>query len=57
LFVGSGGETVKVTLKEIESNKTLVGVITEKSFVGIAGQKNWNDTVIEEINKSLQQRK
>jgi hypothetical protein len=46
LFVGSGGETVKVWLTAQEGEKTGVTVKTEKSFVGIAGQKNWDADVI-----------
>ena len=53
LFVGSGGETVKVTLVSLEPQNTSVTVKTEKSFVGFAGQKNWDKQVLEEMTKEL----
>jgi hypothetical protein len=45
LVVGSGGETVKIWLTA-QGSKTSVSVKTEKSFAGIAGQKNWDAQVI-----------
>lgn len=53
LFVGSGGETVKVLLEALEPQKTGVKVTTEKSFVGMAGQKNWDKEVLDEMTKVL----
>lgn len=53
LFVGSGGETVKVWLEALEPQKTSVKVKTEKSFVGVAGQKNWDKQVLDEMAKGL----
>ncbi len=53
LFVGSGGETVKVFLYPESDNETHVWVDTDKSFVGIAGQQGWNKQVIEEMTKIL----
>lgn len=46
LVVGSGGETIKVWLKSISPTQTGVNVETNKSFVGIAGQKNWDEEVL-----------
>jgi hypothetical protein len=45
LVVGSGGETIKISLAA-EGSKTAVSVKTEKSFMGIAGQRNWDAQVI-----------
>jgi len=55
LVVGSGNETVKVTLTAISPQKTSVNVKTEKSFVGGAGQKDWSQQVLAEMTKSLGQ--
>jgi len=52
-IVGSGGETIGVWLNELEPNKTRVKVDTARSFVGLAGQKNWDNQVMDEISKSL----
>jgi hypothetical protein len=46
LVVGSGGETVKIWLTAQGGAKTAVKVKTVKSFVGIAGQRNWDSEVI-----------
>lgn len=53
LFVGSGNETVKVWLQEVDTNTTKVTVKTVQSFVGMAGQKNWHKEVLDEMTKSL----
>jgi hypothetical protein len=55
LFVGSGGETVKVFLYPKSPNETDVWVDTDLSFVGIAGQQGWNKQVIEELSRILAQ--
>lgn len=51
-FVGSGGETLRVWLSEADG-KTSVRVSTDKTFVGGAGQKNWDKQIIEEMTKGL----
>lgn len=53
LFVGSGGETVKVWLEALEPQKTSVKVDTSKSVLGILGQKDWNKEVLAEMTKAL----
>jgi hypothetical protein len=53
LFVGSGGETVGVWLATLAPDQTEVKVKTARSFVGGAGQKNWDNEVMAEITKSL----
>ncbi len=53
LFVGSGGETVRVWLEALDPQKTNVKVKTAKSFVGMAGQKNWDKQVMNEISAEL----
>jgi hypothetical protein len=52
-FVGSGGETVSVTLAPAGDGKTSVDVRTKKTFLGVAGQKNWDQPVLDEIMKEL----
>ena len=51
-FVGSGGETVSVALTATDG-KISVEIHTKKSFVGMAGQKNWDESVLEEMKKTL----
>ena len=53
LFVGSGGETVKLFLYPQSPSETHVWVDTDLSFVGIAGQQGWNKQVIEELTRIL----
>jgi hypothetical protein len=53
LFVGSGGETVGVWIQPVSASKTTAKVETEKSLVGIVGQKNWDDEVIDAMRSSL----
>ena len=55
-FVGSGGETVGIWLEPVESAKTKVRVDTAKTFVGIVGQKTWDEAILEEMEKSLGKR-
>jgi hypothetical protein len=52
VFVGSGGETIRVWLSEIDG-KTGVKVTTDKTFLGGAGQKNWDQPTLDEITKAL----
>jgi hypothetical protein len=52
-FVGSGGETVTVTLSDAGGGKVAVDIRTAKTFVGLAGQKNWDQPVLDEITKQL----
>ncbi len=56
LLVGSGGETVGVWLEPVGSATTRVRVDTAKSFVGIVGQKNWDEAILEAMEKSLGKR-
>ena len=53
LFVGSGGETVKVFLYPKSETETEVWVDTDLSFVGMAGQQNWNKQVLGEMTSIL----
>ena len=50
LVVGSGGETIGVWLESSGAGSTRVRVRTAKSFVGIAGQKNWDEAVLDAIS-------
>jgi hypothetical protein len=52
-FVGSGGETVSVSITMLAEGKTNVDIRTKRTFVGGAGQKNWDQPVLDEIRKSL----
>lgn len=54
-FVGSGGETVGVWLTELAPGQVEVKVRTARTFVGGAGQRNWDDEVMAEMRKSLGQ--
>jgi hypothetical protein len=53
LFVGSGGETVKIFLYPQSDNETHVWVDTDLSFFGMAGQQGWNKQVIEQMTQLL----
>jgi hypothetical protein len=53
VFVGSGGETVSVSITMLAEGKTNVDIRTKRTFVGGAGQKNWDQPVLDEIRKSL----
>ena len=53
LFVGSGGETGHIWLEPLEGGKTRARVATTKSFVGYVGQKNWDQEILDEMQKSL----
>ena len=52
-FVGSGGETVSVTLSDAGAGKVRVDIRTARTFVGGAGQKNWDQPVLDEMTKEL----
>ncbi len=52
-FVGSGGETVTVRLTSSGEGQTSAEVRTKKSLLGIAGQKNWDKPVLDEMEKTL----
>ena len=53
LFVGSGGETVGIWIEPLGPSRTGVRVDTARSFVGIAGQKRWDEDVLDKLEKSL----
>jgi len=46
LVIGSGGETVRVWLHPISAHRTGVKVETDKSLLGIAGQRLWDQEVM-----------
>ncbi len=56
LFVGSGGETIGIWLEAVSAEATRVEVDTARSFVGIAGQKVWDEEVLAEMEKALGKR-
>jgi hypothetical protein len=56
MLVGSGGETVGVWLEALGSSRTRIHVDTAKSLVGVVGQKNWDDAILAELDKSLGKR-
>jgi hypothetical protein len=53
LMVGSGGEVLSVALTSLEEGKTQAKVRTTKTFVGRAGQKVWDQQILEEMSKVL----
>jgi hypothetical protein len=53
VFVGSGGETVSVSLSAASDGKIDVVVRTKKSIVGIVGQNYWDEPVLAEMKKTL----
>jgi hypothetical protein len=53
VFVGSGGEKVKITLKE-EKPGTRVKIETGKGFVGRLGKANWSTPIFKEAMKTLE---
>ena len=52
LFIGSGGETVKVFILP-RGNDVHAWVDTDLNFVGIAGQQDWEKQVTEEMQRIL----
>ncbi len=53
LAVGSGGEVIKIWLTAEGPGKTTVKVATVKTMVGYAGQRSWNERVVDEITKAF----
>jgi len=53
MMVGSGGEMLSVALTSVETGKTQAKVRTTKTFVGRAGQKVWDQQILEEMAKVL----
>ena len=53
LMVGSGGEMLSVALTSVDAGKTQAKVRTTKTFVGRAGQKVWDQQILDEMSKSL----
>ena len=49
LAVGSGGEKLVVTIKDVGNGRTEFKVTTKKTLLGIAGQKRWNDEVAAKV--------
>ncbi len=53
LMVGSGGEVLSVALTSVDGGKTQAQVRTTKTFVGRAGQKVWDQQILDEMAKTL----
>jgi len=53
LAVGSGGEKLFVTIKDLGEGKTELKVITKKTMLGIVGQKLWNLEVAKQISDAV----
>ena len=53
LMVGSGGEMLSVALTSLDGGKTQAKVRTTKTFVGRAGQKVWDQQILDEMAKVL----
>lgn len=52
-FVGSGGETINILFKPMGDASTEVTVWTKRTFVGGAGQKDWNAPVLASMKAAL----
>jgi hypothetical protein len=52
-FVGSGGEILSVSLTAVDADHTEAKVRTTKTMLGRAGQKVWDQAVVDEMTKSL----
>jgi len=53
VVVGSGGETVGVWLERLGDSRTGVRVDTARSMLGLAGQRVWNEDILNEMSKTL----
>lgn len=53
LWGNPGGERVKVRLKSVAPDETRVVITTQKSFVGLIGQKNWDRDVAQQMTETL----
>jgi hypothetical protein len=53
VFVGSGGEKISVTLTSLDATSTKASSDTQRTFVGGAGQKDWDAPVIEAMTQTL----
>ncbi len=53
LAVGSGGEKLFVTIKDLGEGKTELKVVTKKTLVGIVGQKLWNEEVAHHVRDAV----
>jgi hypothetical protein len=52
LAVGSGGEKLFVAIKDLGDGKTELKVTSKKTFLGIVGQKRWNEEVAKQISET-----
>ena len=53
LFVGSGGEIVDIYMLPEGDKSTDVWVNSDRTFVGMAGQRNWEKPVLTELTNLL----
>jgi hypothetical protein len=53
LIVGSGGETVQIYMLPQSEGITQVWVNTNKTLLGIAGQRDWDERTLEEMKNLL----
>jgi hypothetical protein len=53
LAVGSGGEKLFVTLKDLGDGKTELKVTTKKTMLGFVGQKLWNEEIAKQIGEAV----
>lgn len=53
LAVGSGGEKLFVTLKDLGDGKVEIAVTTKKTMLGYVGQKLWNEEVAKQIRETV----
>ena len=53
LAVGSGGEKLFVSIKDLGDGSSEVTVVTKKTMVGVVGQKLWNEEVAQLISDAF----
>jgi len=56
LVAGSGGETVAIWLEWESPSRTRMSIDTGQTFLGGAGQKNWNYEVFNAIHRELERK-
>ena len=53
LAVGSGGEKLFVSIKDVGNGQVEVTVVSKKTVLGIVGQKLWNDEIAQHIREAI----
>lgn len=53
LAVGSGGEKLFISIKDVGNGQVEVTVVSKKTVLGIVGQKLWNDEIAQHIREAI----